>query len=218
MGITERKARERARRRDSIVDAAETVILEKGFEESTMDEIAEEAELSKGTLYLYFENKNEIYLAICQRGSRLLNDRFAEIVTRKKRGLELIRMIGEAYLDFVANEPLYFRSFLFYEGFQDKEFLSKSSFAETCEENSAEALTYMTQALEIGMKDGSIEPSYDPRQLAVMIWASSRGIVHLAHLQGKEHHFKWLDTIDIKIESMFSAYIKLLANGMASKS
>lgn len=218
MGITERKARERARRRESIIDAAEKVILENGFEETTMDEIAEGAELSKGTLYLYFENKNEIYLAICQRGSQLLNTRFAEIVTRNEKGLELIRMIGEAYLDFVTNEPLYFQAFLFYEGLQKEEFLEKSSLADTCEKNSEEAFSFMTQALEIGMEDGSIDPAYDAEELAIMIWASSKGIVNLAHWKNRDHHFKWLDSINIKIESMYTTFIKLLANGMASKS
>ena len=52
MGIAERREREREQRRNTILDAAETVFFSKGINLATMDEVAEEAELSKGTLYL----------------------------------------------------------------------------------------------------------------------------------------------------------------------
>ncbi|MDL1893205.1 helix-turn-helix transcriptional regulator, partial [Sphingobacteriales bacterium CHB3] len=52
MGIIERKEREKEQRREEIVTAAEKIFFEKGLAIATMDEIAEAAELSKGTLYL----------------------------------------------------------------------------------------------------------------------------------------------------------------------
>lgn len=217
MGITERKERERIERGEAIVDAAERIIFEKGFEEATMDDIAEEAELSKGALYLYFKNKMELYLAICQRGSDKLNAKFSRILALDHPGLELIRMMGEAYLEFVTRDPLYFRMFQYYEGIRDEEFLENSKFAGKCEENSREALTIMARALQIGMQDGSIDDSYDPKELAIIIWASSRGIVHLAHLKSRKPHDKLLEGVDLKMESMFEAFIGILGSGMASK-
>src|SRR6056297_3785338 len=103
MGTEERKAREKERRRNNIVDAAEKVIFAKGLDQATMEEIAEEAELSKGTLYLYFKNKNELYMAITQRGSDMLNNRFSKVfaAAHDHTGIELIRLIGETYLNFV---------------------------------------------------------------------------------------------------------------------
>ena len=64
MGIQERKERERERRRQQIIVAAKKVFSEKGFNKATMDDIAGEAELSPGTLYLYFKNKEELYLVV----------------------------------------------------------------------------------------------------------------------------------------------------------
>ena len=61
MGIQERKQRERERRRQQIIVAAKRVFSEKGFSKSTMEDIAREAELSPGTLYLYFKNKDKVY-------------------------------------------------------------------------------------------------------------------------------------------------------------
>ena len=60
MGIAERKEREKEHRRNTILDAAEEVFFSKGINLATMDEVAERAELSKGTLYLYFKNKEEL--------------------------------------------------------------------------------------------------------------------------------------------------------------
>ena len=56
MGIAERKEREKLQRRNDIIDAAERLFFQHGFETPTMDDVAREAELSKGTLYLYFKS------------------------------------------------------------------------------------------------------------------------------------------------------------------
>ena len=67
MGIRERKERERERRRQQIIVAAKRVFSEKGFNRATMEDIATEAELSPGTLYLYFKNKDELYASLSLR-------------------------------------------------------------------------------------------------------------------------------------------------------
>ena len=60
MGTHERKEREKEHRREEILAAAQAVFFEKGLQNSTMDEIAERAELSKGTLYLYYKSKEDL--------------------------------------------------------------------------------------------------------------------------------------------------------------
>ena len=64
MGIYERKQREKERRRQEIIAAARKVFSAKGFNSATMEEIASEAELSPGTLYLYFKNKEELHTSL----------------------------------------------------------------------------------------------------------------------------------------------------------
>ena len=67
MGIQERKERERERRRQQIIVAAKRVFSKNGFSRTTMEDIAKEAELSPGTLYLYFKNKEELYASLSLR-------------------------------------------------------------------------------------------------------------------------------------------------------
>ena len=62
-----------------------------------MDEVAETAELSKGTLYLYFKSKEELYFGISYRALSLLKKMFEDAVQSHSTGIEKIRAIGRSY-------------------------------------------------------------------------------------------------------------------------
>src|SRR5208283_3669732 len=66
-----RSDRRMVRNRKALLNAAEKLIAEKGLEHVTIDEIAETADLAKGTFYNYFDDKNEIVVEcpFCQVGS-----------------------------------------------------------------------------------------------------------------------------------------------------
>ena len=59
-----RRQREKARRRQDILSAAERVFAIHGFDTATMEQIAQEAEYATGTIYLYFKDKNALYAAL----------------------------------------------------------------------------------------------------------------------------------------------------------
>jgi TetR/AcrR family transcriptional regulator, repressor of fatR-cypB operon len=61
-----RKERERVFRRNEIQSAASKLFAVKGFNSTTLEEIAESAEFGKGTIYNYFQNKEEIYFSIIE--------------------------------------------------------------------------------------------------------------------------------------------------------
>ncbi len=61
---SDRGARKRAEKEERIIKAATELIFAKGFEATKMDEIAQRADVSKGSLYLHFKTKDEIYLLI----------------------------------------------------------------------------------------------------------------------------------------------------------
>ena len=93
MGIHERKEREKERRREEILDAAQRVFVEKGLTTATVDDIAMAAELSKGTLYLYFESKEDIYVALMMRGLRLLYSVFNEIISGESSVVKILHLM-----------------------------------------------------------------------------------------------------------------------------
>ena len=59
MAISDRKEREKEMRRKDIIDTAEKLIFENGYENITMADIAKGSELARSTLYLYFKNKKD---------------------------------------------------------------------------------------------------------------------------------------------------------------
>ena len=107
MGIQERKQRERERRRQQIIVAAKRVFSVKGFSRATMEDIAREAELSPGTLYLYFKNKDELYASLSLRILQYMNIRLEDVKKEKDRNPEQkIASIKEALYDVYQFDPM----------------------------------------------------------------------------------------------------------------
>ena len=67
-------------RRQQIYQAALTCFLRKGYHRATMDDIAAESGLSKGTLYWYFKTKNELFLSLFQEFLGQMNEEWQPIV------------------------------------------------------------------------------------------------------------------------------------------
>lgn len=209
-----RKDRERLARKESIIDAAEEVITLKGFKNSTMDEIAEKAELGKGTLYLYFNSKTTIYLAICDRGSKLLNRKMAHVITMNIKGIEMVKEMGHVYLDFIKTNPIYFNAFNFFENALSEDKLVESAIVDDLQEHGVEAMTYVVRALQIGMQDGSIRDSYDPKELGIIFWGASRGVVQVAYMKENRKSLKILSDVNFSLESLVNSFIDIIGTGI----
>ncbi len=109
MGTQERREREKKRREEEIIDAAENVFFGKGFDNSTMDDVATEAELSKGALYKYFTSKNELCTAIVSRAMKLVIEHFEKALGEPKlNGQEKLRQLCRSFLDFYSKHPEYY--------------------------------------------------------------------------------------------------------------
>jgi transcriptional regulator, TetR family len=68
MSNISRREREKEQRRRDIMDSAEKLFFKKGYDEVSMNDIAEDVELSKATLYLYFDNKVATFFCSCAPG------------------------------------------------------------------------------------------------------------------------------------------------------
>src|SRR5215813_12799197 len=62
-----------ARRKRAILDAARTVFARQGYADTVVEDIARQANIGKGTLYLYFPSKEQIYLAALLEDSQRLD-------------------------------------------------------------------------------------------------------------------------------------------------
>jgi TetR/AcrR family transcriptional regulator len=184
MGISERKQREKEARQKAIIDAAEAVIFSKGYDQATMDEIAAQAELSKGTLYLYFKSKEQLYMSIVQRGFELQQRLFREALNSGRNGLEKVRAIGEAWLRFYRDYPNYFNATMYYESLQlDTESVDEITALCMVEGHSTHQM--LIGAIDEGKADGSIRNRHDSVKIAMVLWATATGLLQLNHYKGK---------------------------------
>jgi len=107
MGIQERKQREKERRRQQIMVAAKKVFTAKGFTKTTMEDIAKEAELSPGTIYLYFKNKDELYASLSLRVLQYLLIRLEHVTADNRLSPETrIQALKIVLLDLYRFDPL----------------------------------------------------------------------------------------------------------------
>lgn len=216
MGTTERKKREKERKRLLILEAAESLILDKGLEQLNMDEVAERAEVSKGSLYHYFNNKRDLVLGICNKATGMLSKEIAHVLTKDISGIEMVYMIGATFLNFVRSHPEYFSSMRLFENLKDTCQLEDSSYVNKCQENMNASFTSMVRAIQVGMQDGSINDTYNAKELAVLLWSTSNGLVNLAYLNQNTPHFKLLEKNKVEMNSLFEGYMKLIGTGIAN--
>jgi AcrR family transcriptional regulator len=184
MGIAERKEREKQRRRNDILDAAEKVFFSGEFKDPTVDEVAAEAELSKATLYLYFESKEDMYFAVHMRGMGRLGEMFKEVAASEQRGIDRIRAIGRAYYEFSKKYPDYSRAMIHFE----KKVCvlgEKGELAAQMHEAGQTILGMVQDAITAGIEDGSIRSTFDPEKTALLLWAQSDGVINLIHGMGE---------------------------------
>jgi TetR/AcrR family transcriptional regulator len=176
MGIASRREREREERRNAIVNAAQKIFLAKGVAGTTMDEIAAAAEVSKGTLYLYFKSKEELYIASSLQTLSRLVERYAAVAEQPGTGLEVLRALGTAYVDFARDNVDQFRlgmswlvtgvvidtdtpNYQVYRGLVQQLFRTASG------------------VIERGRQDGSIRPDVDAPMLAMQLWGGTVGVL-----------------------------------------
>lgn len=176
MGIQERKEREKERRRQQIIVAAKRVFSEKGFNKATMEDIAKEAELSPGTLYLYFKNKEELYASLSLRILQYLHIR----VTHVNREADLtpdkkLHALVEAMYDVYDFDPLIIINMFHLQSSETLKNLSES-LLEEIKELSQKSIGAIAKIFEEGIDEG-IYINRHPVALADIFWSMFSGVV-----------------------------------------
>ncbi|MGE5605066.1 MAG: TetR/AcrR family transcriptional regulator, partial [Bacteroidota bacterium] len=72
----------------------------KGFEQTTVDEIAAVAELGKGTIYSYFKSKEEIYIAILEKRLDFLEKKMREAVANPESATDALYSLYDAFIEY----------------------------------------------------------------------------------------------------------------------
>jgi len=189
MAIADRRKREREQRRNEIIDAAEKLFFAKGYDNVTMDEIANAAEVNKALLYYYFKNKEALFFAVDLRGVRILHKMHVEYSKLNNNALNKLRTMNKGFFDFTKKYPGYARMFQ-YAGSVRFE-MSDNVEAKEVLNLSIEMFRLMVEIILGGMKEGLIRNDLDPVEIAVYlhvtswgVWAMDPGLKELLRTRG----------------------------------
>jgi AcrR family transcriptional regulator len=183
--IAERRVEEKERRRAEIVDAAERLYAEKGWDSVTMDQVAKTARLSRALLYVYFRDRDELQFAIGERALGVLRERFLEAVHAHARGLDQIEAIGRAYMAYAREFPHYFDVCARYQAHTMSP--DPGSNEGACGAAGDAAIAVVVGAIRTGIADGSLRADLgDPMLFAVTLWAFTHGVIQLAMAKGAD--------------------------------
>ncbi len=210
MGVAERREREKAERRCCILDAAERVFLAKGLAAATMDEIAQQAEVSKGTLYLYFKGKDELYLTIAMRALGELVQRFEAAVQHGGSGFERVERLLREQCSFALEHPDRFRiatSWLT----SDYSVSDDSPRFGEYKALVAQMFTRGVESIELGKSDGTLRSDLVAPRVAMQLWGSMVGVLML-RLNASEVTRRMPAPVDVDV--IVPSYVELTLNAI----
>jgi len=172
-----RRVREKEERREAILDAAEQVFFNKGFDRTPMDEIARQAQLSRALLYVYFEDKAAIMRGIMLRAARSIGQRFERALAEGRTGMEQLRGMGRQYYAFSRDESDYFDVLTHLNTFPESVGDDEQLRALCGSREHTTAL--MVQAINNGIEDGSLHPDRvsPPLQTAYFLQGALHGVI-----------------------------------------
>ena len=174
MGVSERRIRERLDARQSILATARELFLLKGFEATTIRNIAEKIEYSPSTIYQHFKDKNEIFYTIH-------SEAFAELVKylnaseMHKNPMDQLIALGQIYIQFALENPeLYDLMFIMEAPIDFLDYLEDANWIE-----GKMAFDYLKSVIANCIQQGLIKET-DLESLSYLIWSTVHGLVTIS--------------------------------------
>ncbi len=172
MNTLTRKQRERHQRQTAILDVAERLFHRIGYDKTTIEDIAHEAEFAKGTIYLYFSSKEDIISGLIDRGLEQLVSKFQKINQTEATGLEAYRQMGDTFVSFFQKHPSYPKIFALFHS------IDAQSVAPEIFEHKKTLVEEMARAIARGIDDGSIRSDVEPAKTALLTAMTAASFVH----------------------------------------
>jgi AcrR family transcriptional regulator len=171
--ITSRKERQKEELRSKILQSARELFMERGFEETSIRNIAERIEYSPTTIYLYFKDKDEIFYALHSEGFALLNQYFRPLA-HVEDPFQRLKAINKAYISFaIENGEYYDLMFIIRSPMKSLEKDDSSKW-----EEGKRAFGFLVDTVSQCIQKGYFK-DMDPELLAFTCWSMVHGICSL---------------------------------------
>jgi AcrR family transcriptional regulator len=170
-----RREQKKAESRRRILEAARTVFFRDGFMPANLDEVADTAEVAKGTLYRYFDSKAELYVAVLAHDGALFEHKLRETLAPQLSPPEQIRCTGRFYLEHWMRNRDYFRIFW---AIENQEVIGElpPGVIEAITGLWEQCLQLLADIVARGIREGSFR-ACDPWEVAHLLWTLANGLI-----------------------------------------
>jgi AcrR family transcriptional regulator len=207
--VAERREEEKERRRAEIIDAAERLYSEVGWDAVTMDGVAKCARLSRALIYVYFQDKSDLLLAIAERALAELRVSFVAAADAQTSGLDKVQAIGQAYVLFQQQTPYRFDACSRFHAHQ----AAGQPTDDACAAAGDAVIAVIVEALMRGQADGSIRRDIgNPAQVCVMLWAFTHGLIQIGTNKTQE-----IARLGIEVSQLMEGSFAMLRYMLAAK-
>ncbi len=178
MSSEERRRKEKENRKNSILKAARKLFFDRGFKSVTVDLIAAKAEVSKGSIYLYFDSKEEIYTQILISANIERHKDIEDFAKKEGTASELLIAFAKNYVDFFLDNNELFRILMTF-------MLNSENMNLTEEQNTQlihttnENIRVLSKILQKGVDSGEFRSDVDIRREQYAVWGMMNGIISL---------------------------------------
>ena len=210
MGIAERKEREKQQRREEIIQAAERVFYSLGLEQATMDDVAAEAELSKGTLYLYFKSKEELHFEVGRKAIGLLNTFTSAAAESAGNAIEKLGAMGQATIDFMHSHPKHMQAIMNIMGSHTGETELTSGDVQGIVYGES-SVGLLMKVVEQGIRDNLIRKDIPAALIAHTLWMQMMSVIQFVSMEGT-----LIEMLELTPQEVFEIHFQLVFNGITS--
>lgn len=178
--------------------AARSLLFDKGLAATSINQIAKRAELGVGTIYFYFQSKEELFAALQVEGLQLLYERIDSACGKRSDPLDQLREAARVYYEFSRDPLRYFDVINYFLSAPD--ILLSTELKRRVDEKSGDILSAIAGIITAGVKTRVLR-AVDPGEAAVLFWGSIHGLVQFRKLEttifsGKPHGVLFSRTVD----------------------
>jgi len=178
--LEEKKERKKGKenRKNTILKAARRLFFDRGFKSVTVDNIAAKAEVSKGSIYLCFESKEEIYAQILISDNIALYERIKNFSHTEASAAQLLLEFARIYVDYFLNNNELFRilmTFMMQTGQMNLTEKQNNELIRSTNQN----IMIISEIIQKGVDSGEFSPIGDIQQMQNGIWGMLNGIISL---------------------------------------
>lgn len=192
----------------AIINAAKKLILEKGFEATSLRKIAAEIGYSPTTIYLYYKDKNDIIYALHQDGFNLFRSKLDPLMTIED-SFERLKALGESYITFAKEHPDYYELMFMLK--EPMKYLDSGVDKELWD-NGRELFGFLLMTVKECQKEGYFYHE-NSNHIAMQAWGSVHGLCSLyitTRLERIVHKSFDFNASEELLNSAFKTYIDLI--------